>query len=89
LKTSTKPIPRIVPGTAPPRFELKSRASFPVKFFLTTSQAITIPRHAAKGVASALKNVVSRIASTPRVTTMDQCLKVGVKSTPHVKLNEP
>ena len=89
LKAITKPIPRIVPGTAPPRFEAKSSASLPVNFLRTTSQAITIPRMAAKGVAIALRKVVSRMASTPRVTVISQCLKVGVKSTPQVKLKEP
>ncbi len=89
LKANTKPMPRIVPGTAPPRLETKSTVSFPLNFLRTTRKAMTMPVRPAMGVAYVLRNVVSRIDSTPRVSICFHHNSVGVKSLPQAALNDP
>ena len=81
-------MPRMVPGTAPPRLEPKSSISLPLNFLRTIKKAITMPVRAATGVARALRKVVSRMASTPRVRASFHQRRVGEKSTPQAVLKE-
>ena len=50
---------------------------------------MTMPVSPAMGVATALKKVVSRIDSTPRVSIILHHSRVGVKSMPQAVLKEP
>ena len=70
MKAMIKPMPRMVPGTAAPRFDTKSRLSLPENLRRTTRYATTIPSTPAIGVVTADRNVVSRIASMPRSSAM-------------------
>ena len=71
-------MPRIVPGTAPPRLDVKSSASLPENLLRTTRKATIMPVSAASGVANALRKVVSRIDSIPRAATSFHQYNVGV-----------
>ena len=59
-------MPRIVPGTAPPRLETKSSVCLPTKTRRTTMKAMTMPITPASGVATAERKVVDSSALRPR-----------------------
>ena len=58
-------MPMTVPGTASPSMPMKSMSPAPRRRRTTTSQAMTMPRTPAIGVAMSARIVVSIMASLP------------------------